>query len=73
VAWVLFADAGRGWKTGTADGALTFSRGTLPPLASFRSDLGLGLDLAGIGVYAAKSVSTPAEPVNYVVRLRHRF
>jgi hypothetical protein len=73
VAWVLFADAGRGWKTGTADGALTFSRGTLPPLASFRSDLGLGLDLAGIGVYAAKSVSTPAEPVNYFVRLRHRF
>ncbi|HEX8943157.1 MAG TPA: hypothetical protein VF785_08480 [Gemmatimonadaceae bacterium] len=73
VVWVLFADAGRGWNTGTPDGALTYGRGTLPSLSTFRSDLGLGLDLGGIGVYAAKSVSTPAEPVNFFVRLRHRF
>lgn len=73
VAWVLFADAGRGWKTGSPDGELTFGRGTLPPLSSFRSDIGLGLDLGGIGVYAAKSISTPAQPVNYFIRLRHRF
>jgi hypothetical protein len=73
VVWVLFADAGRGWKTGTPDRALTYGSGTLPPLSTFRSDLGLGLDLGGIGIYAAKSVSTPAEPVNFFVRLRHRF
>jgi hypothetical protein len=73
VVWVLFADAGRGWKTGTPDSALTYGRGTLPPLSTFRSDIGLGLDLGGIGIYAAKSVSTPAEPVNFFVRLRHRF
>jgi len=73
VVWVLFADAGRGWNTGTPDGTLTYGRGTLPPLSTFRSDLGLGLDLGGIGIYAAKSVSTPAEPVNLFVRLRHRF
>jgi hypothetical protein len=73
VVWVLFADAGRGWNTGTPDGTLTYGRGTLPPLSTFRSDLGLGLDIAGIGIYAAKSVSTPAEPVNFFVRLRHRF
>ena len=73
VVWVLFADAGRGWNTGTPDGALTYGRGTLPPLSTFRSDLGLGLDIAGIGIYAAKSVSTPAEPMNFFVRLRHRF
>lgn len=73
VVWVLFADAGRGWNTGTPDGTLTYGRGTLPPLSTFRSDVGLGLDLGGIGIYAAKSVSTPAEPVNFFVRLRHRF
>jgi hypothetical protein len=73
VVWVLFADAGRGWRTGTPDGTLTYGNGTLPPLSTFRSDIGLGLDLGGIGIYAAKSVSTPAEPVNFFVRLRHRF
>ena len=73
VAWVLFADAGRGWKTGTEKDGLTYDRATLPPLSTFRTDLGIGLDFGGIGVYAAKSVSTPAEPINYFVRLRHRF
>jgi len=73
VVWVVFADAGRGWRTGTPDGALTYGSGTLPPLSTFRTDIGLGLDLGGIGIYAAKSVSTPAEPVNFFVRLRHRF
>jgi hypothetical protein len=33
----------------------------------------LGLDIGGIGIYAAKSVSTPGEPANFFVRLRHRF
>jgi hypothetical protein len=72
-AWVLFADAGRGWKVGTPSGQITYSRGALPPLSTFRADLGLGLDVSGIGIYAAKAVSTPAEPINYFVRLRHRF
>jgi hypothetical protein len=65
-AWVLFADAGRGWKVGTPSGQITYSRGALPPLSTFRADLGLGLDVSGIGIYAA-------EPLNYFVRLRHRF
>lgn len=73
IAWVLFADAGRGWLIGPADGGLSYGSSSVPPLSTFRSDLGLGLDLAGIGVYAAKSVSTPSEPVNFFVRLRHRF
>jgi hypothetical protein len=47
--------------------------GELPPLSSFLSDIGVGLDLAGIGIYAAKSTSSPSEPVNFFVRLRHRF
>jgi len=73
VVWVLFADAGRGWKTGRTDDVLTYDRGIVPPLSSFRTDIGIGLDFAGIGIYAAKSTSTPAEPVNFFVRLRHRF
>jgi hypothetical protein len=70
---VLFADAGRGWLLGPADGGLSYGTSALPPLSSFRSDLGVGIDLAGIGVYAAKAVSTPSQPVNFFVRLRHRF
>ena len=73
IAWVLFADAGRGWLLGTGDAGLSYGTHALPPLSTFRSDLGIGIDLAGIGVYAAKSVSTPAQPVNFFVRLRHRF
>lgn len=71
--WVLFADAGRGWRVGPADGGLSYSSGVIPPLSTFRADLGLGIDIDGIGLYAAKSVSTPAEPVNFFLRLRHRF
>lgn len=71
--WVLFADAGRGWRVGSRDNGLTYSRTTFPPLSTFRSDIGFGLDIQGIGAYAAKSLATPSEPVNFFVRLRHRF
>jgi hypothetical protein len=71
--WVLFADAGRGWRVGSEDGGLTYSRTSFPRLSTFRSDIGFGLDIQGIGVYAAKSLATPSEPVNFFVRLRHRF
>ncbi|MDB4873576.1 MAG: hypothetical protein JWM41_22 [Gemmatimonadetes bacterium] len=72
VQWVFFADAGRGWLVGAPTGTLTYDRSTLPSLSTFRSDIGIGLDFAGIGVYCAKAVSTP-EPVNFFVRLKHRF
>ena len=72
--WVLFADAGRGWKSGQTDDMVTYDRGIVPPLSTFRTDIGVGLDFGGVvGVYTAKSTSTPAEPVNFFVRLRHRF
>jgi hypothetical protein len=73
VAWVLFADAGRGWNVGTPDHELTYSSGSIPPTSTFRSDIGLGVDIGGIGIYAAKAVSAPREPVNFFIRLRHRF
>jgi hypothetical protein len=72
VSWVVFADAGRGWRVGTPAADLFYRRGSLPPLSTFRSDVGVGLDVAGVGIYGAKAVSA-AEPANFFVRLRHRF
>jgi hypothetical protein len=82
-AWVLFADAGRGWLVGDEAAAqtnpLTYEKTYLPPLSTFRTDVGLGLELGDFfgsgefGVYAAKALSSPGEKVNFFVRLRHRF
>ena len=71
-AWVIFADAGRGWTTPATASPESHGKG-LPPLSSFRTSLGVGLDLGDIGVYLAKSVSTPKEAVNVIVRLGRRF
>ena len=74
--WVVFADAGRGWNVGpiAAGTPLGFGTSTIPPFSTFRTDVGVGLDFGGIiGVYAAKSTSSPSEPMNFFVRLRHRF
>ena len=71
-AWVIFADAGRGWNTPKTSSPESHGKG-LPPLSSFRTSLGLGLDLGDIGVYLAKSVTTPKEAVNVIVRLGRRF
>ena len=70
--WVLFADAGRGWMTpGTGDPALEASG--IPPLGSFRTSLGVGLDFGGLGLYLAKAVSTGREPMNLLLRVGRRF
>jgi hypothetical protein len=71
--WVVFADAGRGWLVGAPSAPLTYGRNELPPLSTFRTDLGVGLDFDVIGVYVAKAMSQPKEPANFFVRLRHRF
>lgn len=73
VAWVMFADAGRGWNVSNHGQPQNYGSAELPPLSTFRCDIGLGLDIAGIGVYAAKAVAHGSEPVNFFVRLRHRF
>lgn len=70
--WVLFADAGRGWTVGDGDPAIRQDRG-LPPLNTFRTSMGFGVDLGGLGIYFAKSVTTAKEPVNFLVRLGRRF
>lgn len=71
--WVFFADAGRGWLVGAPGDEVTFARDKLPPLSSFKTDLGVGLDFDLLGLYVAKGMSSPRQPVNFFVRIRHRF
>lgn len=71
--WVVFFDAGRGWLVGPRSGDLQYSRSALPPLSTFRTDVGAGLDFELIGFFVAKSVSDAKIPANFFVRLRHRF
>ena len=71
--WVLFADAGRGWLVGDRTGEIQYPRGSLPGLGTFRTDIGIGLDIGLLGIYVAKSISHSKEPANVFVRLRHRF
>lgn len=70
--WVLFADAGRGWTVNDGAADVRHAKG-IPPLNTFRTSLGLGLDFGGLGIYFAKAVSDPEEKVNVLVRLGRRF
>lgn len=71
-AWVFFSDAGRGWLVNAPDTPLT-QRNWLPALSTYRTDIGTGLVFERLGVYLAKALSDPKEPVNLLIRLRHRF
>jgi Omp85 superfamily domain len=70
---VAFVDAGRGWLVGQPSGTLQYSSRSFPRFGTFRTDVGLGLDLGIIGVYVAKAVSSPKEPANVFLRVRRRF
>jgi hypothetical protein len=72
-AFVLFADAGRGWSVGAPDLATTYAKDDVPPLSTFRADVGAGIDFGSLGIYVAKATTTANEPVNVIVRFRHRF
>lgn len=73
-ALVVFVDAGRGWRVRslTAD-ADAFGRWTMPPVRTFLSDVGVGLDLSLVGVYVAKGVAGRNPPPNVIFRVGHRF
>jgi len=71
--WVLFADAGRGWLVGVPDQHLFYRSSAFPQLSTFRTDVGVGLVLDNVGVYASKSVSDGRAPINIFVRLQPRF
>ena len=68
---VLFADAGRAWSVGDGPGQIPADR--LPALSSFRTDIGVGLDLGPVGFYFAKSVGPVSVPLTFSVRLGRRF
>ncbi|MDQ3672803.1 MAG: outer membrane protein assembly factor [Gemmatimonadota bacterium] len=70
---VAFVDAGRGWLVGPPSGTLQYRSGSIPAFGTFRTDLGLGLDLGIIGIYVAKAVSDASEPANFFLRVRRRF
>lgn len=72
-AWIVFFDAGRGWLVRSGGSIVGYGAGHIPPLSTFRTDVGVGLDLRLIGFYVAKAVSDAHEPLNFFVRLRHRF
>ena len=71
-AWVLFADAGRGWRVDDGGDGIEYSNG-IPPLSTFRTTIGAGLDFGSLGIYFAKALSTGSEPMNVIVRLGRRF
>lgn len=70
---VAFVDAGRGWLVGKRQGDLQYPSGSLPGFDTWRTDVGLGLDLGIAGMYVAKAVSEAKEPANFFVRIRGRF
>ena len=84
-ALVVFADAGRGWllepRGEPVDAPivlppsrdLVYSTSAIPPLGTFRTDIGIGVDLGLFGIYAAKSLSESGEPFNIFLRARRRF
>lgn len=80
---VLFGDLGRGWLVPSRGSLATppllpapdlvYGTSSLPPLRTFRSDVGIGVDLGLFGIYAAKSISESGEPLNIFLRARRRF
>ncbi|MFN8571676.1 MAG: BamA/TamA family outer membrane protein [Gemmatimonadaceae bacterium] len=71
--WVAFADAGRGWLVGDRRGDMVYPANRLPPLGTFRADLGVGIKLDDLGLYLAKGVSEHGGPWNFFVRVKPRF
>ncbi len=72
-AWVLFVNSGRGWLLGDRQTELRYPRSSVPPLNSWRTDVGLGFDFGSFGVYAAQAVSESTLSPNFYVRLGRRF
>ena len=72
-AWIFFTDAGRGWLVNAPGTPLNFGRRDLPPLSTYRTDIGAGLDFDLFGIYLAKALSAPREPLKVFLRVHHRF
>jgi len=73
VAFVVFADGGRGWISGPRFGEIRYPSDAIPSLSTFKYDAGAGVDLHYVGFYLAKSLTDWSNGVKLLVRLRHRF
>lgn len=71
--WVVFADAGRGWLVGSREADIQYPKNRMPPLGTFRANVGLGLRLDDLGIYLSKAVTDSDAPLNFFVRLQPRF
>jgi hypothetical protein len=67
---VVLGDMGKAWLTGDGPGKVPNNR--VPVLREWEYDVGLGLDLDGLAVYVAKSLSTGESP-RITFRLQRRF
>lgn len=75
-ALVVFADAGRGWLVrGAAGDPRTSAGGLLPSWASFRTDVGAGIELGTLGFYVAKAADARSRdiPPIFFLRFNRRF
>jgi hypothetical protein len=72
-AWVLFADAGRGWLVGPRDGLLRYPSAAFPAPSSFLTDAGVGFVIDPVGVYLAKGLSYIQERPHVEIRVQRRF
>jgi hypothetical protein len=73
VAFVAFADGGRGWISGRDFAGVQYPAWSIPPLNTFKYDAGAGVDIHYLGVYIAKSLTDWSNSAKLIVRLRHRF
>jgi len=75
--WVAFANTGRGWLAHGQDPMATdaprLDRVSFPRLDTFRTDLGIGVELGVLGIYVARGISDPGQRTNVFLRLHDRF
>jgi hypothetical protein len=67
---VFFLNAGTAWLAGEGPGKVPVNR--IPVISEWASDVGIGLDTGGLGLYAATAL-TGGEPIRFTVRLQRRF
>ncbi len=72
-AWVLFANSGRGWLVTGSTTEFHSSKGTIPSIGTWHTDVGGGFDFGSVGIYVAKAVSERKLPANVYLRLNRRF
>jgi len=63
-------NTGKAWLTGGGPGRVPNNR--IPKFGEWDSDVGVGIDTGGLGLYAARAI-TRDEPIRLILRLQRRF